>query len=161
MIAFRAKFFLTIVEEDIRRKAERHHDLFHVRRSFISLDAREILHRLCDSLTLLILAHAEYYPDAPLCPWEHGSEALERFFGTSRTVLGNFSYAELVMHLKIIALRHDILLSGKYQAEKAESSGVGCVDSMARVLCTDAEPCIPVTSPTSNISDCRTRISLH
>src|SRR5262245_2801668 len=81
VIAFRAKFFLTIIIHDLDAKCEKHHDIFHHRRSFISIDAREILTRLADSLLLLIRAHGEYYPDIPLFPEDHGTEDLEHLFG--------------------------------------------------------------------------------
>ncbi|KAG8898537.1 hypothetical protein FRB99_007376 [Tulasnella sp. 403] len=125
IIAFRARFFLHIILHDLKAKCDEHHDLFNSRQSFLSRDSQHILLRLSDSLILLILAHAETYPDTPLCPWEHGTESLEHLFGVSRQVLGNFKYAEFVKHLKAVTLRQQLVSSGKYNARKEKTSASG------------------------------------
>lgn len=125
--AFRAKFFLGMITTDLKTKCEKHHDVFNYRTSFISHDSRDIFLNLADSLILLILAHAKYYPDHPLCPWEHGTSALEHLFGVARTILDKFSYAEFLKHLKAVTIRLELLASGKYNAEKRARSGCGYV----------------------------------
>lgn len=126
-IAFRAKFFLRIVLHDLHEKSKAHHDIFHNRQSFVSFDAREILTNLADSLILLIRAHAEYYPDVPLCPWEHGTATLEHLFGVARQALGKFKYAEFIKHHKTVTLRQQLLASGQFNAERAKRSASGYV----------------------------------
>lgn len=126
-IALRAKFFLSIVREDLHLKCEKHHDIFNRRQSFISYESREILESLCDGLILLILAHAEFYPDIPLCPWEHGTESLEHLFGVARQVLGKFKYVEFIKHIKTVTIRQQLLASGKYNAAKRSRSASGYV----------------------------------
>lgn len=133
-IALRAKFFLAIIRHDLRLKCEKHHDVFHNRQSFISYESREIMESLCDGLVLLVLAHSEYYPKIPLCPWEHGTESLEHLFGAARQLLGKFKYIEFIKHLKAITIRQQLRTTVNYNAQKRSRSASGCVTSAQSYL---------------------------
>lgn len=122
---------MAIVQTDMNEKVKHHPDIFDSRRSFISHDAREILTRLSDSLILLILAHAEFYPDHPLCPSEHSTAALEHLFGEARSALGKFTYAEFVIRMKTVVLHHRLQMLGEIKAEKAGTSRVGRVANLS------------------------------
>lgn len=100
-------------------------DLYSTQRSFISPAAFHIFNRLCDSLVLLALAYAKYYPDQPFCPWLMGTEFVEHFFGLARMILPNFTYAELLKMVQHIMVRQRILLSGNFKENREKKSKVG------------------------------------
>lgn len=91
----------------------RYPDLYSLARSFISPASFKIFNRLCDTLILLALAYARYYPDEAFCPWLLGTDFLEHFFGLARRMLPNFTYAELLKLVKHVMLRQKILLTRK------------------------------------------------
>ncbi|KAH9947489.1 hypothetical protein B0H21DRAFT_680678, partial [Amylocystis lapponica] len=96
LAALRARFFLHIWYTHIKAMAARFPDLYSTKRSFISPASFNIFNRLCDSLVLLVLAYARVYHDYAFCPWVHGTELVEHFFGLARTLLPNFTYAEFL-----------------------------------------------------------------
>lgn len=67
------------------------------------------------------------YPDIPLCPWEHGTEALEHLFGVARGTLGKFKYAEMIKHIKAVTIRQQIIATGEFNVEKRSRSASGYV----------------------------------
>ena len=79
LCTLRAKFFLYIWYTYIKQMARRFPDLYKTSRSFISSASFNIFNRLCDTLILLILAYAKFYPDQPFCPWLFGTEFVEHF----------------------------------------------------------------------------------
>ncbi|KAI0739803.1 hypothetical protein C8Q80DRAFT_1124129 [Daedaleopsis nitida] len=114
----RARFFLHICRSHAQSMAKRFPDLYHQSRSFISSPSFHILNRLCDSVLLLILAFARYYPTQPFCPWLFGTEFVKHFFGLARSLLPDFAYAELLKLVKHVMLRQHILLSGQFKVKK-------------------------------------------
>jgi hypothetical protein len=94
-------------------------------RSFISLASFRIFNRLCDTLVLLVIVCARYYPDQPFCPWLLGTKFVEHFFGQARMILPNFTYAELLKMIQHIVVRQRILLSGHFKKNREKQSGVG------------------------------------
>ncbi|EIW56114.1 uncharacterized protein TRAVEDRAFT_50602 [Trametes versicolor FP-101664 SS1] len=125
LAALRARLFLNIWHHHIKSMERRFPDLYKPHRAFISPASFNIFNRLCDTLILLILAYDRFYPDQPFCPWLLGTEFVEHFFGLARTLLPNFTYAELLKLVKHVMLRQTILLSGKVSAKKERTSRVG------------------------------------
>lgn len=102
-------------------------DLYSLSRSFISPASFYIFNRVCDTLVLLVIAHAHYYPDQPFCPWQYGTEFVEHFFGLARQILPNFTYAELLKVVQHVMVRQRILLGGNFKENWERNSGVGYI----------------------------------
>ena len=107
--------------------AKHYPDLYSIQRSFISPASFRIFNRLCNTLVLLVIAHARFYPDQPFCLWLLGTEFVEHFFGLARMILPNFTYAELLKMVQNIMVRQRILLSGKFKEKQEKQSGVGYI----------------------------------
>ncbi|KIO26183.1 hypothetical protein M407DRAFT_24516 [Tulasnella calospora MUT 4182] len=88
---------------------------------------RDILYSVARGLILLILAHSEFYPSAPLCPWEHRTAALEHLFGVIRQVLDSFTYGEVIKHIKAVTLRQGLLFTGHYKPAHDKRSADGYI----------------------------------
>ncbi|KAI0645527.1 hypothetical protein C8Q79DRAFT_1104104 [Trametes meyenii] len=127
LAALRARFFLHVWQNHIKQMERRFPDLYKPNRSFISPSSFNIFNRLCDTLVLLILAYARFYPEQPFCPWLLGTEFVEHFFGLARSLLPNFTYVEFVKLVKHVMLRQQILLSGKLSAKKERTTRAGYV----------------------------------
>ncbi|EMD33802.1 hypothetical protein CERSUDRAFT_76503 [Gelatoporia subvermispora B] len=127
LAALRARFFLHFWHAHIRNLSQEYPDLYSTTQSFISPASFNIFNRMCDSLVLLALAYARYYPDHAFCPWMLGTEFVEHFFGLARTLLPNFTYAELLKLVKHVMLRQHILLTGNFQPQKERSSRSGYI----------------------------------
>ncbi|KAI0688076.1 hypothetical protein C8T65DRAFT_746794 [Cerioporus squamosus] len=125
LAALRARMFLDTWSKHIDDLSHRFPDLYKRRYSFISPQSFNIFNRLCDSLVALTLAYARYHSDQPFLPWLLGTEFVEHFFGLARTLLPDFTYAELLKLVKHIMLRQHILLSGKVKAKKERTSRSG------------------------------------
>src|ERR1700677_445898 len=76
-------------------------------------------------LVLLVIAHAQYYPNQPFCPWLLGTEFVENVCGLVRMILPNFTHAELLKMVQHIMVHQRILLSGKFKEKQEKQSGVG------------------------------------
>ena len=111
--ALRARFFLHIWWTHIKSLLSEYPDLYSTQRSFISPASFKILNRLCDTMVLLVLIYAEHYKAQPFCPWLLGTNLLEHFFGTARSLVPNFTYVELTKLVKHITLRQRYLLAQK------------------------------------------------
>lgn len=127
LAALRARFFLHIWREFIKEMADEFPDLYRPARSFISAASFNIFNRLCDSLVMLALAYARFYPDQPFCPWMLGTAFVEHFFGLARSLLPDFTYAEFLKLVKHVMLRQHILLSGKVNPKKERTSRAGYI----------------------------------
>lgn len=134
LCAFRARFWLHFWYQHIVTMSQFYPDLYSKQRSFISPASFRIFNRLCDTLVLLVIAHMQYYPKQPFCPWLLGTEFVEHFFGLARMILPNFTYAELLKMVQHIMVRQRILLSGHFKETREKQSGVGYV------LDIDSEP---------------------
>ncbi|KDQ54447.1 hypothetical protein JAAARDRAFT_114803, partial [Jaapia argillacea MUCL 33604] len=113
----RAQFLLHIWWTHIKNMSLVFPDLYSTTRSFISPASFNIFNRLCESLLLLVLAYARYYPNQPFCPWLLGTELIEHFFGLARMLLPNFTYAELLKLVKHVMLRQRILISSSFKGK--------------------------------------------
>jgi hypothetical protein len=91
----------------------------------ISHPSQKILALLANSLLSLIISHCEYYPNIPLMPWKHGTEACEHIFGWMRVILPNFTVLDAwQMMPKIFIIVKSIML-GKVQMPKSEHIHLG------------------------------------
>ncbi|KII93766.1 hypothetical protein PLICRDRAFT_674207 [Plicaturopsis crispa FD-325 SS-3] len=121
----RARFFLHFWWAHIEHMSQKFPDLYSTARSSISPASFNIFNRLCDSLLLLVIAYARFYPDQPFCPWLMGTDFVEHFFGLARMLLPNFTYAEFLKMVKHVMLRQHLLLSGKFNEKRERTSGAG------------------------------------
>jgi hypothetical protein len=76
---------------------------------------------------LLVIAHMQYYPKQPFCPWLLGTEFVEHFFGLACMILHNFTYAELLKMVQHIMVRQRILLSGHFKETQDKQSGISYI----------------------------------
>jgi hypothetical protein len=125
LAVMRARFFLHFWYTHIMTLSRTFPDLYSKTRSFISPASFNIFNRLCDTLLLLVLAYSKFYPDHPFCPWLMGTEFIEHFFGLARSLLPNFTFAELLKMVKHTMLHQRLLLSGKFDAKKERTSRAG------------------------------------
>ena len=125
LAALRARFWLHFCQSHVLKLTRQFPDLYSPARSFISPASFHIFNRLCDTLVLLALAYARYYPEEAFCPEKFNTEFLEHFFGIGRQLLPNFSYAEFLKMVQHIMVRQRILESGllKSKRERASASG--------------------------------------
>ena len=123
----RARFWLSFLRDHIVCLAEEYPDLYSTSRSFISPQSFHIFNRLCDSMVLLVLAYAKFYPDIPFCPWLLGTEFVEHFFGLARTLLPDFTYAELLKMVQNVMVRQRLLLTDRFREQQRNDSAAGYV----------------------------------
>ena len=127
LCVLRAHFWLHFWREHILAMIQIYPDLYSLQRSFISPASFHIFNHLCDTLVLLVIAHAQYYPDQAFCPWLYGTDFVEHFFGLACMILPNFTYGELLKMVQNIMVRQRILLSGKFKEKREKQSGVGYI----------------------------------
>lgn len=137
LCVLRAHFWLHFWRQHILAMAQHYPDLYSLQRSFISPASFHIFNRLCDTLVLLVVAHARYYPNQAFCPWLYGTEFVEHFFGLAQMILPNFTYAEMLKMVQHIMVHQRILLSGNFKEKREKQSGVGYI------LDFDASPLTP------------------
>ncbi|KAJ7714729.1 hypothetical protein B0H16DRAFT_1807499 [Mycena metata] len=135
LAVLRARFFLHFWRAHIIRMSVEYPDLHSVARSFITTPSFHIFNRLCDSLLLLVIIYARRYPNQPFCPWLHGTEFVEHFFGLARMMLPNFTWAEFIKLVQHVMVRQKILLSGSFKERRERNARLGYVlDFDASVL---------------------------
>ncbi|KAG1846967.1 hypothetical protein C8R48DRAFT_765007 [Suillus tomentosus] len=127
LTAVRARFFLHLWRSHIMTLASLFPDLYSIRRSFISPEIFNIFNRLCDTLILLVLAYARFYPDQPFCIWMFGTHFVEHFFGISQKLLPNYAYTKLLKIVQHIMLRQRLLMSGQFNEKREKLSQVGYI----------------------------------
>ena len=123
----RARFWLSFWRNHIVSLTEEFPDLYSTSRSFISPQSFHIFNRLCDSMVLLVLAYAKFYPDIPFCPWLLGTEFVEHFFGLARTLRPDFTYAKLVKTVQNVMVRQRLLLTDRFHEKRRNDSAAGYV----------------------------------
>ncbi|EMD33086.1 hypothetical protein CERSUDRAFT_28615, partial [Gelatoporia subvermispora B] len=104
-----------------------HHDVENVDKQDDDA-ARRVFHHIALAATTVPIDGTDnrsYYPEQPFCPWLMGTEFVEHFFGLARTLLPNFTYAELLKLVKHVMLRQRILLSGNFSIKKERDSKSG------------------------------------
>jgi len=123
----RARFFLHCWWMHIKELSLKFPDLYSPARSFISPASFHIFNRLCDTMLILVLTYARWYPDQPFCPWLLGTEFVEHFFGLARMILPNFGYAEFLKLVRHVMVRQQILLTGDFQEGREKHSAAGYI----------------------------------
>lgn len=129
LAAFRARM-LGIWYLHVRHLAQTFHDLYSTSRSFISPQSFTMFNRLCDTLIALLIIYAEVYPDPPFCPWIFGTAFVEHFFGVARTLLPDFTYAQLLHLVKHVQLQQQLRLSGKFPVKRTTE----CVQGISSIM---------------------------
>jgi hypothetical protein len=71
---------------------------YSLQKSFISIQSYDT--SMMESLVMLIIDR-EYYPQYPLFPWEHGTEALEHTFGISRRDFNFYEFFKIQQRVYI------------------------------------------------------------
>ncbi|KAJ7041877.1 hypothetical protein C8F04DRAFT_1390777 [Mycena alexandri] len=127
LAVLRARFFLHIWRAHILRMSAEYPDLYSIARSFITTPSFHIFNRLCDSLLSLVIIYARRYPNQPFCPWLHGTEFVEHFFGLARMMLPNFTWAEFIKLVQHVMVRQRILLSGSFKEKRERNARLGYV----------------------------------
>jgi hypothetical protein len=127
LAAVRARVFLHLWRSQITTLASLFPDLYSTRCSFISPESFNIFNRHCDTLILLVLAYARYYPDQPFCIWMFGTHFVDHFFGISRKLPANYAYAELLKIVQHVVLRQRLLMSGRFNEKREKLSRVGYI----------------------------------
>ncbi|KAJ7269009.1 hypothetical protein C8J57DRAFT_1066950 [Mycena rebaudengoi] len=146
LAVLRARFWLHFWRAHVVNMAAKYPDLYSTTRSFISPASFHIFNRLCDTLLLLVIIYARYYPNQAFCPWLFGTDFVEHFFGLARMMLPNFTYAEFLKMVQHIMVRQRILLSGTFKEKRERNSGVGYVlDFDASVLTAEDRKIAQVT----------------
>ena len=123
----RARFWLSLWHDHIVHLADQYPDLYSLARSFISSQSFHIFNRLCDSMILLVLAYAKFYPNCPFCPWLFGTEFIKHFFGLARMLLPDFTYAELVKMTQNMMVCQHLLLMDNFREKREKASAAGYV----------------------------------
>ncbi|KAI7961350.1 hypothetical protein MJO28_001839 [Puccinia striiformis f. sp. tritici] len=90
----------------------------------------KIFSTLADSLLSLIISHQEYYPEIPLMPWKHGTEACEHIFGRMRVILPNFTADDANIFVIIKSI-----MTGKVQMPKSEHVHSGWLHCFFHLYC--------------------------
>lgn len=76
-------------------------------RNFLAPQTYGTLLKLCENSVMLIISHAKYHADVPLCLWLHGTEPLEHLFGICRQILPDFTLLDFKQMLpKIKRMMH-------------------------------------------------------
>ncbi|KAA1122302.1 hypothetical protein PGTUg99_036437 [Puccinia graminis f. sp. tritici] len=110
-------FFLRYWHQSI---SDESNSLMSIDRNGVSRQSYEIFHFLGNSLIGLIISHREYYPEVPLLPWKHGTEACEHIFGWMRVIMPNFTVLDARQMLpKVFAVVRNVM-SGKMKMPQSE-----------------------------------------
>ncbi|EXX66164.1 hypothetical protein GLOIN_2v1779451 [Rhizophagus irregularis DAOM 181602=DAOM 197198] len=118
-------FFLRFWYQHILNLLETYPNFISLKKNFLADQSYSILVSLAESIVLLVKAHREYYPSVPLLLWMHGSEAAEYFFGITRQINPDFTFAELIYIVPKIAqyskaLRNDNFIYAKEKSVREE-----------------------------------------
>jgi len=107
--------------------ADQYPDLYSLTHSFISPQSFHIFNHLCNSMILLVLAYAKFYSDCPFCPWLFGTEFVKHFFGLTRMLLPDFTYAKLVKMTQNMMVHQRLLLMDNFREKREKASAAGYV----------------------------------
>jgi hypothetical protein len=87
--------------------------------------SQKIMALMADSLLSLIISHRDYYPNVPLMPWKHGTEACEHIFGWMRVILPNFTVLDARQMVPKIFIIVKGTMTGKVKMPKSEHIHAG------------------------------------
>ncbi|KAA1137387.1 hypothetical protein PGTUg99_002465 [Puccinia graminis f. sp. tritici] len=118
--AYTSHFFLARWHQYLREQENSTNGVMSFNRNGISHQSHKIFSTLADSLLGLILSHREFYPDTPLMPWKHGTEACEHIFGWMRVILPNFTVLDARQMMPKIFIIVKSIMSGKVKMPKSD-----------------------------------------
>ncbi|KAH9449739.1 hypothetical protein Pst134EB_020554 [Puccinia striiformis f. sp. tritici] len=120
IMAYTSHFFLRRWHDYLREQEKSTNGVMSFKRNGISHQSHKIFSTLANSLLSLIISHREYYPEIPLMPWKHGTEACEHIFGWMRVILPNFTVLDARQMMPKIFIIVRSIMSGKVQMPKSE-----------------------------------------
>ncbi|RHZ72726.1 hypothetical protein Glove_239g23 [Diversispora epigaea] len=98
-----------------------------IQQNFMAIQSFSIFNSLSESMVLLVKSHREYYPEFPLLPWMHGSEAYEYVFGIARQIRTDFDFAELLQMISKISHYSKSIRTSNLLDEKEKSVHEGII----------------------------------
>lgn len=110
-MVLRAHFFLMAWRSHIVA-----HPAYSVHIQYISRESFDIFLTLCDSLIALIILYRQYYPEYPLLPWNHSTEAIEHIYGILCQLKKDFTYIDMLY----FESKMRVLLGGAFNSLTAE-----------------------------------------
>ena len=114
-------FFLRLWHYHIETISRNYSDFMSVQQNFMAAQSFSIFNSLFESMILLVKSHREYYPEFPLLPWMHGSEACEHIFGIARQIRTDFDFAELLQMIPKISHYSKSIRTNNLSVEKEKS----------------------------------------
>lgn len=133
--AWTAIFFLRIWRNYILEREQEPQSFMSLKNNFISHQSFRIFDSLGESLIGLILSHRDYYPDIPLLPWKHGTEACEHIFGWMRVISPNFTILDARQMMPKIYSVVKSVMSGKVKLAPSAHMHSGQLSHLLRHLC--------------------------
>jgi hypothetical protein len=120
-------FFLRLWRYHIETISRNYSDFMSVQQNFMAAQSFSIFNLLSESMVLLVKSHREYYPEFPLLPWMHGSEACEHIFGIARQIRTDFDFAELLQMIPKISYYSKSIRTSNLSVEKKKSVREGMI----------------------------------
>ncbi|RHZ57145.1 hypothetical protein Glove_393g21 [Diversispora epigaea] len=110
-----AYFFLRLWRYHIETMTRNYSNFMFIQQNFMAIQI------------LLVKSHREYYPEFPLLPWMHGSEACEHVFGIARQIRTDFDFAELLQMISKISHYSKSIRTSNLLDEKEKSVREGYI----------------------------------
>lgn len=120
-MAWTATFFLRRWHNYVSSRKEDDDGMMSLAKNGISSQSRQIFERLGNSLLALMVSHRRFYPDVPLLPWKHGTEAVEHLFGWMRVLLPHFTVLDARELMPKIFIVTRNIMNGKVKMPESES----------------------------------------
>ncbi|RHZ79686.1 hypothetical protein Glove_142g4 [Diversispora epigaea] len=122
-----AYFFLRLWRYHIETMTRNYPNFMFIQQNFMAIQSFSIFNSLSESMVLLVKSHREYYPEFPLLPWMHGSEACEHVFGIARQIRTDFDFAELLQMISKISHYSKSIRTSNLLDEKEKSVREGII----------------------------------
>ncbi|RHZ45219.1 hypothetical protein Glove_683g1 [Diversispora epigaea] len=122
-----AYFFLRLWRYHIETMTRNYPNFMFIQQNFMAIQNFSIFNSLSESMVLLVKSHREYYPEFPLLPWMHGSEACEHVFGIARQIRTDFDFAELLQMISKISHYSKSIRTSNLLDEKEKSVREGII----------------------------------
>lgn len=101
----------------------------------------KLMLRQCRSIVLLIMAHAKYSPETPLCTWLHSTEMVEHLFGIARSICPEFSLLEFqhvmprIQRMQSVEIAGDVRGINAFMVEMWAMSSTTSIRSSTTTFC--------------------------
>ncbi|RHZ81252.1 hypothetical protein Glove_122g60 [Diversispora epigaea] len=122
-----AYFFLRLWRYHIETVTRNYPNFMFIQQNFMAIQSFSIFNSLSESMVLLVKSYREYYPEFPLLPWMHGSEACEHVFGIARQIRTDFDFAELLQMISKISHYSKSIRTSNLLDEKEKSVREGII----------------------------------